>query len=143
MNSVKLLGNLTRDPELTFTQGGLAIAKMGIAINRKWKDSNGQPKEETTFVDIEGFGKQAEVFAQYHKKGQKALIEGRLKLDQWQDKASGQKKHRMIVVMEEFHFVGAPERNQDSQPNRQAQRPVQQRPAPAPATQPQEDDVPY
>src|SRR5436190_10665965 len=105
-NKVILAGNLTRDPELRYTGNGMAIAKFALAVNRKWKDGNtGDMKEEVTFVDIDAFGKQAETIGQYLKKGRPILIEGRLKLDQWEDKQTQQKRSRLGVVLESFSFL--------------------------------------
>ncbi|MDP7290644.1 MAG: single-stranded DNA-binding protein, partial [Verrucomicrobiota bacterium] len=105
-NKVILMGNLTRDPELRYTSGGTAIAKLGLAVNRVWRDTEGQQKEETTFVDVDAFGKQAETLGQYMQKGRPILIEGRLKLDQWEDKNTGQNRSRLGVVLERFTFIG-------------------------------------
>src|SRR6266576_3293950 len=104
-NKVILAGNLTRDPELRYTPKGTAIAKFGLAINRTWKNEAGETKEEATFVDVDAFGRQAEVIAQYMKKGRPFLVEGRLKLDQWDDKQTGQKRSRLGVVLEGFSFI--------------------------------------
>jgi single-strand DNA-binding protein len=104
-NKVILAGNLTRDPEVRYTPKGLAIAKLGIAVNRTWKNEAGETKEEVTFVDVDSFGRQAEVIAQYFRKGRSILIEGRLKLDQWDDKQSGQKRSKLGVVLEGFSFL--------------------------------------
>jgi single-strand DNA-binding protein len=104
-NKVILAGNLTRDPELRYTSKGTAIARLGIACNRKWKSETGEMKEEVTFVDVDAFGKQAETIGQYLKKGRPILIEGRLRLDQWEDKQSGQKKSKLGVVLESFQFL--------------------------------------
>jgi single-strand DNA-binding protein len=90
-NKVILAGNLTRDPELRYTPKGTAIAKLGMAVNRTWKTETGENKEEVTFVDIDAFGRQAEVIGQYMKKGRPLLVEGRLKLDTWEDKNTHQK----------------------------------------------------
>src|SRR5262249_46635623 len=98
-------GNLTRDPELRYTPKGMAIAKIGLACNRKWKSETGEMKEEVTFVDVDAFGKTAETISQYLKKGRPILIEGRLKYDQWEDKQSGQKKSKLGVVLENFQFL--------------------------------------
>src|SRR6478672_2663626 len=106
-NKVILAGNLTRDPELRYTPKGTAIAKFGLAINRSWRTDAGENKEEVTFVDLDAFGKQAETLAQYMKKGSPLLVEGRLKLDQWDDKQTGQKRSRMGVVVEGFQFLGS------------------------------------
>ena len=104
-NKVILAGNMTRDPELRYTPKGTAIAKFGLAVNRKWTAEDGQSREEVTFVDIDCFGKQAEVISQYLRKGRSILIEGRLKLDQWDDKQTGQKRSKLGVVLESFSFL--------------------------------------
>lgn len=106
MNQVNLIGNLTRDPELRYTPGGTAIAKLGIAINRKYKDKNGQTVEDTTFVDVDTFGKTAELAGQYLTKGRMIRITGRLKLDTWEDKQTGKNRSRLGVVGEELQFIG-------------------------------------
>lgn len=106
-NKVILMGNLTRDPEMRFLPKGTAVAKFGLAVNRRWRSETGEQKEETTFVDIEAFGKQAETISQYLKKGRPVMVEGRLKLDQWDDKQTGQKRSRMSVVLENFQFLDA------------------------------------
>jgi single-strand DNA-binding protein len=102
------MGNLTRDPEIRYTPKGTAICQMGLAVNRVWTDENGQEKEEVTFVDIDVWGKQAETASKYLTKGRPVFIEGRLKLDQWDDKESGQKRSRLKVVCERLQFIGAP-----------------------------------
>src|ERR1051326_6815029 len=104
-NKVILAGNLTRDPELRYTPKGTAVVKLGLAINRTWKNETGETKEEVTFVDVDAFSRQAEVIAQYLKKGRPILVEGRLRLDQWDDKQTGQKKSRLGVVLESFQFL--------------------------------------
>src|ERR1041385_5353025 len=104
-NKVILAGNLTRDPELRYTPKGTAIAKFGLAINRTWTNETGEKKEEVTFVDVDAFSRQAEVIAQYLKKGRPILVEGRLRLDTWDDKQTNQKRSRLGVVLEGFQFV--------------------------------------
>ena len=104
-NRVILAGNLTRDPELRYTPKGTAIASFGLAINRKWKSETGEAKEEVTFVDIEAWDRQAEVIAQYFKKGRPILVEGRLKFDQWEDKNTHQKQSKLKVRLESFSFI--------------------------------------
>jgi single-strand DNA-binding protein len=106
-NKVILMGNLTRKPEVRFTQGGMAICKIGLAVNRRFKDQSGAWKEEVTFVDVTIFGKRGEAFAKYHDKGRPAFIEGELRLDQWDDKQSGEKRSKLYVVGNEWQFVGA------------------------------------
>lgn len=104
-NKVILAGNLTRDPELRYTPKGTAIARIGMAINRTWKTETGETKEEVTFVDVDAFGRQAEVISQYMRKGRPLLIEGRLKLDQWEDKNTHQKQSKLRVVLDGFSFI--------------------------------------
>jgi single-strand DNA-binding protein len=111
-NKVILVGNLTRDPELRYTPKGMAIAKIGMAVNRVWKSEAGEAKEEVTFVDVDAFGRQAETLAQYMKKGSPLLVEGRLRLDQWDDKQTGQKRSKLGVVVEGFQFLGGGNRGE-------------------------------
>ena len=106
-NKVILVGNLTRDPELRYTPKGMAIAKIGMAINRNWTSESGEKKEEVTFVDVDIFGRTAENVAQYMRKGRPILIEGRLRLDQWDDKQTGQKRSKLGVVAETVQFLGS------------------------------------
>jgi single-strand DNA-binding protein len=105
-NKVILMGNLTRDPELRYTPKGTAVAKLGLAVNRSWRNADGEQQDETTFVDVDAFGKQAETLGQYMQKGRPILIEGRLKLDQWEDKNTGQNRSKLGVTLEKFSFVG-------------------------------------
>ena len=107
-NKVILLGRLTRDPELRVTPNGNHICKFSVATSRKFKGSDGVLKEETTFVDIDTFGKQAEVISKYFSKGKPILVEGRLRLDQWESK-TGEKRSKLNVVLENFQFIGGRE----------------------------------
>ncbi len=109
LNKVMLMGNLTRDPEIKYTPKGMAIANFGIAVNRVWSNEAGEKQEEVTFIDIEMFGRKAEVVGEYFKKGKPIYVEGRLKLDSWDDKTSGQKKTKLKVVGETFEFLGSRE----------------------------------
>ena len=104
LNKVMLMGNLTRDPELRYLPSNMAVVNIGLAINRRWKNQQGESQEDTTFVDCEAFGRTAEVINQYLKKGRPIYIEGRLKLDQWQDR-DGNNRSRMKVVVESFEFI--------------------------------------
>lgn len=106
-NKVLLIGNLTRDPEMRVTPGGLSICKFGLAVNRNFTTKDGEQREETTFVDIDAFGKQAETIAKYMSKGRPLFVEGRLRLDQWEDKNSGEKRSRLGIVLEGFQFIGS------------------------------------
>lgn len=105
-NKVILLGNLTRDVEVKAIAGGQSVAKIGLAVNRRYRTKEGEEREDTTFVDCEAWGRTAEVMGQYLRKGQPVFIEGRLKLDQWEDK-DGNKRSQLRVVIENFQFVGA------------------------------------
>jgi single-strand DNA-binding protein len=108
LNKVFLIGNLTRDPELRVTPKGTAICQFGLAVNRQYKDDTGATRDETTFVDIEAWGKQGELVAKYLTKGSPAFVEGRLRLDQWEDKTSGQKRSRLKIVLDNVQFLGRP-----------------------------------
>ncbi|TVQ62750.1 MAG: single-stranded DNA-binding protein [Phycisphaerales bacterium] len=152
-NRVFLMGNLTRDPELRHTPSSMAVANIGLAVNRRFRDSAGNNQEETTFVDCEAWGRTAEVMCQYLAKGRPVFVEGRLKLDQWQDKEGGNRS-KLKVVIENFQFVdsrteGAPgggggasggggppaQRSAGSQPARQGT---------TPAYEPvEDDDIPF
>ena len=103
-NKVLLLGNLTRDIELRHISGDNAVANIGLAVNRRYRTKDGENREETTFVDCEAWGRTAEVMSKYLAKGRPVFIEGRLKLDQWQDK-DGQNRSKIKVVVENFQFV--------------------------------------
>src|SRR3954465_15014109 len=107
LNKVFLIGNLTRDPELRVTPKGTAICQFGIAVNRQFKDDSGATRDETTFVDIEAWGKQGELVSKYLAKGSLAMIEGRLKFDQWEDKTSGQKRSKLKVVLDNVQFLSS------------------------------------
>jgi single-strand DNA-binding protein len=104
-NKVILLGNLTRDPEMRTTNGGVSICKLGLATTRVTRGSDGDGREETVFVDVDAYGKQAEVIGRYFTKGRPIFIEGRLRLDQW-EASSGERRSKLCVVLENFQFVG-------------------------------------
>ena len=147
-NKVILVGNLTRDPELRYTPKGMAIAKVGLAVNRAWTSESGEKKEEVTFVDVDIFGRTAENVAQYMKKGRPILIEGRLRLDQWDDKQTGQKRSKLGVVGEVVQFLGSPTGGGNEGGGEAPRRPAApSAPAPSPAAEPDmpppDDDVPF
>lgn len=148
-NRVILAGNLTRDPELRYTPKGTAVARLGLAVNRQWKNDSGEAREEVTFVDIDAFGRQAEVIGQYLKKGRPILIEGRLKYDTWDDKQTNQKRSKLTVVLESFQFLDSMRPEGGPGGGGGASAPAR-RPAAAsdspPATEegpPVDDDVPF
>ncbi|MEE2819008.1 MAG: single-stranded DNA-binding protein [Planctomycetota bacterium] len=132
-NKVILMGNLTRDPELKQTPSNQSVAQIGLAVNRKYKGRDGDMKEETTFVDCEAWGRTAETMSKYLAKGRPVFVEGRLKLDQWQDK-DGNNRSKLKVVIDTFQFV-------DSKGNQTGQS---RQPAAATANlTPQDDDIPF
>ena len=105
-NKVILLGNLTRDPEVRYTPKGTAVTELGMAVNRVYTAENGEKREETTFVDVTLWGRTAEIAGEYLKKGRPVFIEGRLQLDTWDDKQSGQKRSKLRVVGEGLQLLG-------------------------------------
>lgn len=107
LNKVMLMGNLTRDPELRYTPKGTAVADIGMAINRVRTNDQGERQEDTTFVDVTLWGRQAELAQQYLSKGRPVYIEGRLQMDTWEDKNSGQKRSKLKVVGENMQFIGS------------------------------------
>ncbi len=112
-NKVILMGNLTRDPELRVTANGNSICKIGLAVNRVYTTKDGERREEVTYVDIDAFGKQAEVINKYMRKGRPLFVEGRLKFDQWE--SEGQKRSKLGVVLDKFEFLGGRDDNDGAQ----------------------------
>ena len=171
LNKVMLIGNLTRDPEVKFTPKGTAIAEIGLAINRTWKNESGEKQEETTFVDVTLWGRQAEIAKEYLTKGRPVYIEGRLQLDSWDDKQTGQKRSKLKVTGEQMQLLGARDggsgggdgggsysrggSNASSSADEYDQRPAKPQPRPAPAQgggkprpaapppQDDDDDIPF
>lgn len=107
LNKVMIIGNLTRDPELRVTPKGTAVCQFSLACNRKFKGDDGSEREEVTYVDLEAWGKAGENIAKYTTKGRPLFVEGRLRLDQWEDKTTKEKRSRMKVVVENFQFLGS------------------------------------
>ena len=103
-NRVILVGNLTRDPQLSYTPSNTPVCEFGLATNRKWRDKDGNNKEDVCFVDITAYGRQAEVINQYMSKGRPILVEGRLRFSQWTNK-EGQKRSKLDVIAENFTFL--------------------------------------
>lgn len=120
---------LTRDPELKYTQSGSPIASFGVADSQKWKDTNGQQQERTTFADCDVFGKQAEAIANFFKKGDPIILHGSLEMDQWQDRNTGQNRTKLKIKVEKFEFpIGKPRDNSQGGGYQQPQgQPQQQR----------------
>ena len=109
LNKVMLIGNLTRDPEIKYTPKGTAIAAFGLAVNRNYTTESGEKREEVTFIDLEAYARLAEIIGEYCKKGRPIFVEGRLKLDTWDDKQSGQKRSKMKVIVETMQLLGSRE----------------------------------
>jgi single-strand DNA-binding protein len=151
LNRVMLMGNLTRDPELRYTPNNTAVCSFGLAVNRKWRNQNGEPQEETTFVDCDAWARSAETINQYMRKGKPIFVEGRLKLDQWQDK-DGNNRSKIKVVVETFQFIDSRGGGDDQGPNQRSSAPpaastpppAASAPASAPPHEPVgEDDIPF
>jgi single-strand DNA-binding protein len=158
LNKVQLIGNVTRDPEVKYTPKGSAVTDLGLAINRFYTTETGEKKEEVTFVDVTLWGRQAEIAGEYCKKGRSIYVEGRLQLDSWEDKATGQKRNRLRVVGDTMQLLGpkpggsagssggeeesAPSRysrSESSVPSRSGHQA-----APVPSSQAEEeDDIPF
>jgi single-strand DNA-binding protein len=142
LNKVLLLGNVTRDPEVRYTPKGSAVCDLGIAVNRGYTTDSGEKREEVTFVDVTLWGRTAEVASEYLKKGRPVFIEGRLQMDTWDDKQTGQKRTRLRVVAENMQLLGARpsggaaeatgERRQTTEP-----------PKSSGPTEPDEDEIPF
>jgi single-strand DNA-binding protein len=156
LNKVMLIGNLTRDPELRYTPKGTAVTDISLAINRVWTNEQNARQEETIFVEVTLWGRQAELAQQYLSKGRMAYIEGRLQMDTWDDKETGKKRSKLKVIGENLQFLpdgkggnggGAPHANGSPQ----AARPAPQRPngppqggsAMPPDDFQEEDDIPF
>lgn len=163
VNKVILIGNLTRDPELRYTPKGSAVCELGLAVNRKYRLESGEAREEVTFLDVTFWGKQAETISKWMKKGRPLYIEGRLQMDTWDDKTTGQKRSKTRIVGEEFQFLGDGDRqnrgpdassNYDEDdrggpPPQRSSAPQQSRPAPQQSGPPDggsdldEDEIPF
>lgn len=102
-----ITGNLTRDPELRTTPNGASVCSFSVAVNRVYRDSNGEQKEDVSFIDCSAWGKLGEMINSYAKKGSGVLVSGRLDQRSWEDKTSGQKRSRVEIVVEDFNFTGA------------------------------------
>ena len=150
LNSVQLAGNLTRDPELRHTSGGQAVVEASIAINRKWRTDAGEDREEVTFVGLIIWGKSAETFARMMQKGCGVFVQGRLTQQQWDDKATGQKREKTKVTVDWWQYVSGTRRVDGQRPPQRSEpRVVSQTTAPTSAEftkateQTPDDDVPF
>lgn len=128
LNKVLLIGNLTRDPDVRMLSNGRPVCNFGLALNRNYKDAEGNRKEEVTFVDVECYGPRAEAVGRFFTKGRSIFVEGRLKLDQWESK-EGEKRSAIRVVLDNFEFVDSKQDGQSSV-DRQSLLPSNSSPAP-------------
>jgi single-strand DNA-binding protein len=150
LNKVMLIGNVTRDPEVKYTPKGSAVADVGLAINRSYTNQGGEKVEEVTYVDVELWGRLAEIAGEYAKKGRSIFVEGRLRIDSWEDKQSGQKRNRLKVVGEGLQLLGgrpgggsAPGMGADLEGEGATSRPARPSPARPAQAEPADDDIPF
>jgi single-strand DNA-binding protein len=155
LNRVLLIGNLTRDPDVRYTPKGTAVADIGLAVNRIIPSEDGERREEVTFIDVTLWGRQAEIAEQYLKKGRPVFIEGRLQLDSWDDKQTGQKRTKLKVVGESMQLLGSRQEGGEAQSSSHSsgsgapqRRPSSQAPAPRPEPRDPDldvepDDIPF
>ncbi len=167
LNKVMLIGNLTRDPEIKYTPKGTAIADIGLAVNRNYTTESGEKREEVTFIDVTLWGRVAEIVGEYCKKGRPLFVEGRLQLDTWDDKQTGQKRSKLKVVGDNIQLLGGREggaggggggaeggggggggeysegRPPQSRPASRPAAPPQKRPPADPDLDAPEDDIPF
>ena len=146
-NKVILLGNLTRDPEVRYTPKGSAVCDLGLAVNRNYTLDNGEKREEVTFVDVVLWARLAEIAGEYLKKGRPVFIEGRLQMDSWDDKQSGQKRTKLRVVGETMQLLGSRPSGAGGADAPEAERPPRAaaagKPAPAAKAEPDDDEIPF
>ena len=134
-----ITGNLTRDPELRTTPNGSSVCSFSVAVNRTYRDTSGEQKEDVSFIDCSAWGKLGEMINQYAKKGTGVLVSGRLDQRSWEDKTTGQKRSRVEIVVEDFNFTGSAPRDNGGSSNNFGASDVAE-PADAPADIP--DDIP-
>lgn len=145
-NRVILMGNMTRDPQLRYLPSNTAVCEFGLAVNRKWRDRDGNQKEDVCFVEISAFGRQGETIQQYMTKGRPILIEGRLRFDSWTGQ-DGQKRSKLSVVADTFQFVGSRgDSDGGGAPHERSTPPAQSQPPPAappPGDMPPSEEIPF
>jgi len=141
LNKVLLLGNVTRDPEVRYTPKGSAVCDLGVAVNRAYTTDSGEKREEVTFVDVTLWGRTAEVASEYLKKGRPVFVEGRLQMDTWDDKQTGQKRTRLRVVAENMQLLGG--RSSGATEAAGETRPTSPPPKKSAPSEPDEDEIPF
>jgi single-strand DNA-binding protein len=137
LNSCHLIGRLTRDPDVRFTSTGVAIADISLAVSRFYKTDQGDRKEETDFIDVTAFGKTGELMRDYLHKGDPCFIDGRLKLDQWDDRETGKKRTKLRVIAERLEFLSSKPQSESRAPS----PPVRTKPAPDFSKPPRDPDL--
>lgn len=151
-NKIILMGNLTRDPQIRYLPSQMAVVDFGLAVNHKFKTKDGEEREDVLFIDCNAFGRQAEVINQYCTKGKPLLVEGRLKLDSWEDKQGGGKRSKHTVVIDNFQLLGGRRDDGDGggEPSRSRGPDYRRPPSSAPAESPfpeetvfKDDDIPF
>ena len=149
-NKVILLGNLTRDPEVRYTPKGSAVCDLGLAVNRQYTLDSGEKREEVTFVDVVLWARLAEIAGEYLKKGRPVFIEGRLQMDTWDDKQSGQKRTKLRVVGESMQLLGsrpaataAADAGESERPARSAEKSAAPPPKSSAPAAPDDDEIPF
>jgi len=138
VNTVILIGTLTRDPEVKYLPKGTAVAQVSLAINRTWTDDSGTRKEEVTFVSVEFWGRVAEIVGEYCKKGKPIYVDGRLRLETWDDKTTGQKRSKLKVVANSMQLLGS---KSDGETKPEQRPPAARKPAAPPPRPPADPDL--
>jgi len=144
-NRVIVAGNLTRDPQLSYTPSNTAVCEFGMAMNRRWRDRDGNQKDEVCYVDLVSYGRQAEVINQYMSKGKPMLVEGRLRYRQWTNK-EGQNRSKLDIFVENFTFLGGPPGGGQGRPSGGGRAPAgaeEEAPAAPDDLPPDDPDVPF
>lgn len=144
-NKVILLGNLTRDPEVRYTPKGSAVCDLGLAVNRNYTLDSGEKREEVTFVDVVLWARLAEIAGEYLKKGRPVFIEGRLQMDSWDDKQTGQKRTKIRVVGETMQLLGSRPSGGGGGESQETERPPRaaEKTAPTAKAAPDDDEIPF
>ncbi len=147
LNRVFLIGNLTRDPEMRYTPKGTAVVDLGLAVNRMFTTEEGERREEATYIDVVLWARLAEIAEQYLKKGRSVFIEGRLQLDSWDDKQTGQKRSKLRVIGENLQMLGGRPDSEGAPPSSRPARPATSAPPVRPTKDPdldaEPDDIPF
>ena len=141
LNRVFLAGNLTRDPEIRYSQAGKAVADLNLAINRRYKTQSGELKEDTCFVGVVAWDRQAEVVGEYLRKGSSILVEGALRLEQWE--SNGEKRSRLRVVADRIQFLDRKKESGDAPEDRPAREKAAPEESPAPDEKKDADNLPF